>query len=552
MLCPHANRCFIGISLPFLGTVGKIASIRRVDLMKWSRCCSIGLVLFGASFARAGAWEGYAGDASHTAVSDVASQPLQGIRWSTPVDLAPQFTGDDLYIHYGSPVITSNNTVIVPVKTGATNGFEIQAHDGATGAVQWTATSDYLLPPHNWTPSYSPALTSTGRVYYAGAGGTVLYRDGLDSNSPSAPTRVAFFGDSNYAASTAAYNNNVFISTPITADGVGNVYFGYTVTGTTPTNLQSGIARVAANGTATFISAQAAAMNDLTINKVATNCAPALSPDGKTLYIAVNGGSSGDLVALNSATLAPIAKAALKDPRNGNNAFVSDDATASPMVGPDGTVFYGVLENPLQTFRGFMLSFSSDLSQTKTPGAFGWDDTASMVAASLVPSYHGSSSYLIMTKYNNYAGLGGDGVNELAILDPNDTQIDPRTGATVMKEVLKIAGVTPDDELTDAFPNAVREWCINTAVVDPATDSILANSEDGKLYRWDLATNTFSEVITLTPGLGEAYTPTLIGPDGTVYAINDATLFAVGTVPEPTGLVAVGAGILLLGRRRRA
>jgi hypothetical protein len=211
-----------------------------------------------------------------------------------------------------------------------------------------------------------------------------------------------------------------------------------------------------------------------------------------------------------------------------------------------------VLENPLQTFRGFMLSFSSDLSQTKTPGAFGWDDTASMVAASLVPSYHGSSSYLIMTKYNNYAGLGGDGVNELAILDPNDTQIDPRTGATVMKEVLKIAGVTPDDELTDAFPNAVREWCINTAVVDPATDSILANSEDGKLYRWDLATNTFSEVITLTPGLGEAYTPTLIGPDGTVYAINDATLFAVGTVPEPTGLVAVGAGILLLGRRRRA
>jgi hypothetical protein len=32
----------------------------------------------------------------------------------------------------------------------------------------------------------------------------------------------------------------------------------------------------------------------------------------------------------------------------------------------------------------------------------------------------------------------------------------------------------------------------------------------------------------LTPGIGEAYTPTLVGPDGTVYAINDATLFAVG------------------------
>ena len=26
----------------------------------------------------------------------------------------------------------------------------------------------------------------------------------------------------------------------------------------------------------------------------------------------------------------------------------------------------------------------------------------------------------------------------------------------------------------------------------------------------------------------EAYTPTLVGPDGTVYAINNATLYAIG------------------------
>jgi hypothetical protein len=74
----------------------------------------------------------------------------------------------------------------------------------------------------------------------------------------------------------------------------------------------------------------------------------------------------------------------------------------------------------------------------------------------------------------------------------------------------------------------VKEWCINTAAVDPSSNSILANSEDGKLYRWDVATNTFSQSIVLTPGLGEAYTPTIIGADGTVYAINNATLFAVG------------------------
>jgi hypothetical protein len=97
-----------------------------------------------------------------------------------------------------------------------------------------------------------------------------------------------------------------------------------------------------------------------------------------------------------------------------------------------------------------------------------------------------------------------------------------------MKEVLTIAGPTPDAGATATYPNAVREWCINTAVVDPFSRSILVNSEDGILYRWDLTTNTFTQRITLTPGVGEAYTPTVIGFDGTVYAINDATLFAVG------------------------
>ncbi len=206
-----------------------------------------------------------------------------------------------------------------------------------------------------------------------------------------------------------------------------------------------------------------------------------------------------------------------------------------------------------------MEHYSADLTMTKTPGGFGWDDTASIVPASMIPSYHGHSTYLIMTKYNNYADgfSGGDGKNMIAILDPdpNATETDTRAnnrgagGATIMQVVESIVGPTADADFP-GDPGAVHEWCINTAAVDPATDSILVNSEDGKLYRWDLASNTLSESIGISAGLGEAYTPTAIGPDGTVYAINNATLFAVG-VPEPTGGAVVLAGVIVMGRGRR-
>ena len=322
----------------------------------------------------------------------------------------------------------------------------------------------------------------------------------------------------------------------------GNIYFGFRTNGTAPLGLQSGIARIDAIGNGTWVPASAA--GDVNSTRVPHQAAPALSNDEQTLYVVVAGSNTNTnsyLVGLNPSTLAvkqvspgvPM-RVALKDPRNGgaNNAFVSDDSSASPMVGPDGDVYYGVLGNPSNGSRGWMLHFSSDLTQTRTPGAFGWDNTPSVVPASMVPSYTGNSSYLLFTKYNNYAGLdGGDGVNKIAVLDPNATMVEPHqssNGLLVMREVLTIAGPTPDPEFTNQYPNAVREWCINTAAVDPLTMSVMVNSEDGKLYRWDLTTNMLSEVVTLSSGIGEAYTPTIIGPDGTVYAINGAILNAVG------------------------
>jgi hypothetical protein len=479
-------------------------------------------------------WSGYGHDAQHNAVSPVASQPLNHILWQTPVDLSvPTNNTGELFIHYGSPLITRSNTVIVPVKVGAADGFRVEARVATNGALKWMQSTDYRLSPHGWVPSFSPTLTPKNRLYFPGGGGTVYYCDSPDTNGSPVIGQIAFYGLANYNANTNAYLANVFINTPITSDRYGNIYFGFQVTNSTPVSLTSGIARIDYNGTGTWISASTVA-GDATISKVVMNCAPSLSNDHKTLYVGVNNGNFGFgyLIALDSRTLVPLASVRLKDAGfPTHDASLPDDGTASPTVGPDGDVYFGVFEYTccVNHDRGWLLHFDGTLTQTKIPGAFGWDDTASVVPASMVASYHGSSSYLLMTKYNNYAETGGDGVNRLAILDPNDAETDPITSAVVMKEILTIAGPTPDPNNRNAqHPNAVREWCINTAAVDPFTKSVLANNEDGKLYRWDLASNTLTQPVTLTAGIGEAYTPTLIGVDGTVYAINNATLFAIG------------------------
>jgi hypothetical protein len=125
-------------------------------------------------------WSGYGHDAQHTAISAVAAQPLQRIRWQAPLDLAPQYSGSSLLIHYGSPLVTAANTVILPVKTGATDGFRMEARRGSDGVLLYTLNTDYSLPPHNWVPSFGAVLSARNRVYYAGAGGTVYYRDSPD------------------------------------------------------------------------------------------------------------------------------------------------------------------------------------------------------------------------------------------------------------------------------------------------------------------------------------------------------------------------------------
>jgi hypothetical protein len=491
--------------------------------------------------ARAQYWTSYGRDAQHDGLAVGPSQYPQAIKWSTPVDMDPQYSNGDsgaLYTHYGSPVITSKNTVLVPVKLQAGGSFQVSAFVGGTGKKIWSFATDYVLPSHDWIPPMGVTLTAGGAaVAIPGAGGSVWLRSSPDSANGTS-TRVSFVSLTSYAQSPALFNNAIQISTPITCDSAGNLYFGYLSSGAAlpgyPNGIPSGLARISSTGVGTYVAATSLC-GDPSIQKVVYNCAPALSADGTSVYVAVNSSefSSGYLCQASSATLSPMNHVALADP-SGGHAVTSDDGTASPTVGPDGDVYFGVLENGWPTAhhdRGWLLHFNSTLTTTKIPGSFGWDDSATVVPSKLVPSYAGTSSYLVLTKYNDYSdpGIGGTGQNKVAVLDPNATESDPIIpNVLVMKEILTVVGPTPNPS---GIPG-VCEWCINSAAVDEINKCAIVNSEDGHVYRWSFTTNTLSPGVSLAPPTGEAYTSTAIGPDGAVYAINNARIFSVVAAPH--------------------
>jgi hypothetical protein len=312
----------------------------------------------------------------------------------------------------------------------------------------------------------------------------------------------------------------------------GEVYFpvGVSAAVTLPDGVKPGLARVDRNGRTRFVSAESVLGEP---GQFVSNSTPALSNDERLVYAAAaSQRGSFVLFALDSDTLAVVHETHLLDPLAGTDAVWISDSTAAPMVGPDGDVYFGVGSAKDTNGRGYLLHFDATLATRKLAGAFGWDDTPSVVPAELIPSYHGSSRYLIFSKYNNYIGFApsGDGLDRVAVLDPNAAQSDAFGNGQVMKEVETVLGPTPDPVGPSLHhPEAVTEWCINTAAIDPFTGSVLTGSEDGKLYRWDLRSGKLIESVRLAPPLGEPYTPTAVGPDGSVLAINNAILFVVGT-----------------------
>ena len=153
--------------LSFVETCGIIRIIKfRVSTSVVVLFCCL-VALSGNVFAQATT---FGGNAQHTSNYATPAQNLNAIKWSTNIDF-----NNTTPAHYGSPLVTASNTVLIPVKT-ASNGFRVDAFNGATGTLKYVTPSDYILPTHNWVPVYNPCVTTGSfgtRMYYAGAGGTI-------------------------------------------------------------------------------------------------------------------------------------------------------------------------------------------------------------------------------------------------------------------------------------------------------------------------------------------------------------------------------------------
>src|SRR5664279_4328039 len=123
------------------------SSNTKISVWKFAVCSiiSIFLLIISARAMSSGAAKSpdqsssvpsFAGNAQHTAIYQPAAQNLNTIHWSTTIDL----NNSGAFAHYGSPLITSANTVLVPVKT-ASNGFQVNAFDGSSGAAKYTLTT---------------------------------------------------------------------------------------------------------------------------------------------------------------------------------------------------------------------------------------------------------------------------------------------------------------------------------------------------------------------------------------------------------------------------
>ncbi len=445
---------------------------------------ALGLVL-GIAGSASAQWLQFNHDAQHSGfLPAVQGQNLDTIRFSKLYDTLALGTGS-LLIHYDVPKVDdAGNVYIVLRDPGAGEPtYSVEKLD-SSGTHLWTYTSDYRFTTGGgWEASFSFVI-GNGQVYVAGRYG-VLHVISPDDGS-------ALYDITSYEIPDPippGLATGVVVSGPPAIDAAGTLYYV----------VRSSFADVASHLVKVTVDDAISTVNyrDLTgesNERPGLNAGPAIAADG-TIYVgSVRGSSSfSRLLAVNpDLTLKWIGNMAA-DPAH--VAQIIDQSTSNPVVGPDGRVFYGGWNTNEQS-DGYLYSFDPADGSFLGQFPFGWDTTPG-----IYPDPDGDPThYHLIEKKNMYNSRR----YYLVSINPN--------------------GMT--EEWAWELPTAGRELCVNAVVIDSSGTSYFLG-EDGYFYRVEFGGENWSRIMLGQPR-DAAYTPAAMGPDGTVYALDDRSFFIIG------------------------
>jgi hypothetical protein len=450
----------------------------------------------------------------------------------------------------------------------------------------WQFTSDWKpelngLGLGGWEPVFHPALANSA-IYVPGAGGTVWK---VDKTTGKSIAHIDPF------AGAAVDHKNTFVSSPLTVDTNGNIFYNV-IELTDPTVadpwrgadvVSSWLVKITPQGTASTVTyatlvpgappgssnncpgrfsaadplpwppslAAVPATRPCGSQRPGVNVAPAIATDGTVYTVSRAHFDSlvGYLVAVNP-DLSPKWQASLQRRLTdgcGVLVPIASDTTTPNSCRPGATVGVDPTTND---FGSGLVSDQASSSPTVLPGdsilfgaiasynggrghMFKFDATGAYVGAfdfgwdSTPAVYPHGGTYSIIIKDNFYPARG----LYCSFADPLCQPLpNGPFYITQLDANLNIEWRFKSTTVDAQHPDGY-EWCINAPAVDSA-GVVYVNSEDGNLYSLPQGNvgifTTWKEKRFLKLAIGAAYTPLSLGPDGKIYTQNDGHLFVVG------------------------
>jgi hypothetical protein len=443
----------------------------------------------------------------------------------------------------------------------------------------WNFQSDWKPEPNGstglfgWEPVFHPALTANF-LYVPGYGGTIWKVNKANGQPISQINPFGATIDPNKYVSgplTADSQGNIFYnviklnaSNPWNSDSVGSWLVGVSPTDASRTVTYGTLVPDAPPpyGSCPYFFQDESTLpwppsNDAKPPQIPcgkqrapVNMAPTISPDGTiytvsrahfdpliTYLIAVNpdltpkwDSSMQEILHDGCGVIVPIATHADQpnacreganvgvDPTTNNwgSAYITDQASSTPTVLPDGSIAMGVL-SLYNGGRGHLLKFSSG-GTLLTSYDFGWDETAAV--------YPHDGTYSLVIKDNHYGGKSYGGLycsfagNRICRpLKPGPFDMT-QLSADLIPE-WKFKGMTRNRQNPFGF-----DWCVNSPAIDSA-GNVYVNSEDGHAYLIAQGGKLIARHF-LQSAVGAAYTPMALGPGGRMYTQNNGVLFVLG------------------------